>query len=81
MSVQIIDIECPECRATNWFNNGDVSDFTAPDVEAIRCWSCLHEFFTMEDNEEIEILYGQGVAPSEVIIEDGHRTASEAAKC
>jgi len=81
MTVQICDIKCPKCNQKNWVNTGDPSDVTAPDVEAVRCWSCLHEFFTLEDTEEIEIMYGQGVTPSEVIIEDGHRTASEAAKC
>ena len=33
---------CPECEAVNWFCNGDESDLTAVDIEAVKCRSCGH---------------------------------------
>ena len=59
MSVQLIDEPCPECGVTCWANNGDTNDLTAPDVDAMRCWKCGHEWLlegaedwtTLEDAE------------------------------
>ncbi len=31
---------CPRCNARNYADLGDMSDQTAPDVEAVKCWSC-----------------------------------------
>ena len=76
MSVSIYDIDCPKCSNKNWFNNGDESDLTACDVEAIRCWSCSHEFFTSDDPILIEVTFGDA-KPGDVLIEDGVQTAGE----
>lgn len=76
MSIQICDMKCPKCGSINWINNGDTDDITAPDVDAIRCWSCSHEYFTWDD---VKLMYGDDVQPCDTIIEDGKRTAAEAA--
>ena len=31
---------CPECEVINWFNNGDQSDLSYPDIESVQCRSC-----------------------------------------
>lgn len=28
---------CPECKASNWVNNGDIEDCSVSDVEGIKC--------------------------------------------
>lgn len=68
-------IDCPNCRNVNWFNNGDESDLTVPDVEAIRCWSCRHEFFTEDDPAVIELCFS-GTTPPESFIKDGQKLPS-----
>ena len=76
MSVAIYDLDCPECGHKNWFNNGDESDLTGCDVEAIRCWSCKHEFFTSDDSILIQVTFG-GAQPGDVMIEDGVQSPAE----
>lgn len=31
---------CPHCKIKNWLYLGDMSDCTAPDVQALRCFKC-----------------------------------------
>ena len=56
---------CPKCNADNWINNGDPSDQTVSDVEAIRCHSCGHEAMLDQDWTEDETIL------EDVYIEDG----------
>lgn len=50
---------CPECRSSNWINDGDPSDLTAMDVGGIKCWKCGHcwkldEFSEASDEDDFE---------------------------
>ena len=36
---------CPKCETHNWICNGDESDISGVDVEAIKCRKCDHIFF------------------------------------
>jgi len=45
---------CPFCNAVNWYCNGDESDLTVLDVEAVKCWSCKKTWSTENENEIIE---------------------------
>jgi len=48
---------CPQCEAINWVSNGDETDITAIDVEAIKCRQCGHIFMLgEEDNIMMEVL-------------------------
>lgn len=56
-------IRCPNCKASNWLNNGDISDLTSLDVEGLECWSCkqkrkLDENFNELDDYEEDHWYG-----------------------
>lgn len=65
MSYTICDIVCPSCGVKCWFNNGDIEDLTVPDVEAVRCWKCSHEFKTDEfDDTSIEDLLVEDTFPN-----------------
>lgn len=46
-------IECPHCGSRNWINRGDMSDMTAPDVEACKCWQCEKKFLLPGIEDEI----------------------------
>ena len=71
MSDHIYSVECPDCERTCWVNNGDVTDLTACDVEAVECpfceWKWLLEgcedWTTLEDAN----LYKAGKSPNEVV--------------
>lgn len=71
MSIHIYDVDCPQCGKACWVNNGDVDDQTVPDVEAVRCPWCLHEFAL--PGVEDETPFGR------LNLTDGHKTASDAA--
>jgi|TARA_Y100000310_G_scaffold277483_1_gene295254 hypothetical protein len=75
MPMELIDDECPKCGKINWVNNGDTSDLTVSDVEAIRCWSCRNEWFIGYD---MPGMYGEDVKPCDVMIEDGKKSPGEA---
>lgn len=52
---QILKEHCPRCQAVNYVSNGDTSDLTVPDVDAVRCHAC-GEVFLLEGWEEIACL-------------------------
>jgi len=43
--------QCPKCKTINWICNGDESDITGLDVEALKCRSCDHFFWLGEMDE------------------------------
>lgn len=45
---------CPECKANNWFDNGDPEDMTAFDITAVKCWKCNHVWRLSDDGTEID---------------------------
>jgi hypothetical protein len=52
---------CPQCKAPNWFCQGDLTDLTVCDVLGIACWSCNHTF-SLDGNilgEEIDFVPGK----------------------
>lgn len=40
---------CPSCEVPNWVCDGNPSDNTRPDIEAIKCWKCGHSWWTTDD--------------------------------
>jgi phage FluMu protein Com len=48
---------CPKCDTINWICNGDESDLTQEDVDAIKCRKCDHIFSLGEIDDWMEI-YG-----------------------
>ena len=73
MGMSLYQLDCPSCGIACWFNNGDESDLSAPDVEALRCWHC-HTVFSLDSlaecsDEEAEDLY----------VDDSYKSANEAA--
>lgn len=40
-----LKVNCPKCNENNWICNGDVSDITIPDIEAVSCWNCKKKFW------------------------------------
>lgn len=50
-----IEIEyCPECKAKNYVDLGDMMDQTAPDVSHFKCYKCKKEFMFAEIKEYLE---------------------------
>ena len=47
--MHLYDIDCTSCGIRCWINNGDITDQTVSDVEAVRCWNCHHEFIIDPD--------------------------------
>ena len=43
---------CPFCNKHNFWCNGDESDLTRPDVDAVTCWSCK-KVWLLEDNSMV----------------------------
>ncbi len=37
-------IVCPKCNQQNWYNNGDETDLTKTDVDAVKCINCEKMF-------------------------------------
>ena len=64
----IIGIDCPQCRKTIWVNNGDVSDLTVGDIDAIKCCFCNHEFYTDGCSDKVSNSY---------LIEDSFETPNK----
>ncbi len=73
--VTIHDVPCSHCGQRVWFNNGDESDLTAPDVEALACPYCMKMFWVSE--QDIDIRYGEDAVPEDYA-EKGHKTPNEA---
>ena len=44
---------CPFCGKRNWWCNGDESDLTQMDVEAVKCWNCKR-IWSLEDQGEVD---------------------------
>ncbi len=58
---QWIEENCPECKASNFVNNGDPEDLTRPDIEGIECHACGHKWAIVEESE-LELMYGEDYA-------------------
>lgn len=58
------EIDCPRCGARDFVNNGDESDQTVSDVEAVLCWGCGY-LFDWEGNP----------ATGDPCVGDGQKTA------
>lgn len=43
------EMSCPGCKAINWLCDGDTSDCTVPDIEALQCWNCQKKTWLNED--------------------------------
>ncbi len=71
-----IDSEyCSECNEQVWFDHGDIIDFTAPDVEAVRCPHCGHQFWIVGPELRVDPTCTD---PGEGLIVDGYKTPREA---
>ena len=71
--MHLYDINCPACGIRCWVNNGDITDQTITDVEAVRCWNCHHEFMvTLDDMDQERSI-------EDFLIEDTYQSASQAA--
>ncbi len=44
MSESIYDSICLNCGTKNYFSNGDETDLTTTDVEAVKCFKCNKEY-------------------------------------
>lgn len=62
-------IWCPRCEIPNWICNGDTSDMTVPDIEAIECFNCGKKFWI----DETQI----GMENYSHLLEDGETTLDE----
>ena len=51
---------CPDCDKTNWVCDGDPSDMSGVDIEAIKCWNCGAVFDCYEM-----------IKPDDTVAEDG----------
>ena len=58
--------DCPYCEAENFVYNGDESDITRWDVEAVECHKCSKKFWLGEPMDEADDIdeahYEEGVA-------------------
>lgn len=70
--------ECPKCHSFNWFSNGDMSDLTRPDLEALECWQCGHKFW-LDGAADVRETLGESLDVEEAsFIEKGAKTPNEA---
>lgn len=46
---------CPKCKKINMVNNGDETDLTKMDVEAVQCYNCNHKW-VLEGSEDFVTL-------------------------
>jgi hypothetical protein len=74
MSVTITSVDCPKCETCNWVNQGDASDMTAPDIEAVRCWQCGQSWWV---DDEYRDTHNEGDDPADYA-DDGLKTPNEA---
>lgn len=44
---------CPGCKKVNWFCAGDLTDMTAPDLEACECHAC-GKIYLLDDNDPLD---------------------------
>ena len=65
---------CDHCGAVNWYCQGDLSDCTGVDAEALRCHSCKNLNYFL-DPTELRDIHGEDLdnLPTEdvIYIEDG----------
>jgi hypothetical protein len=40
---------CPKCDKSNWINQGDITDTTVYEPDAVECHACSHKFLLDED--------------------------------
>ena len=66
---QLIGLLCPKCLKQVWINNGDPTDCTGFDVEAVCCAYCYH-IFPVDENEDVDL--------ENCYVEDSYRTPNEA---
>lgn len=45
---------CPSCEETNWICNGDESDLSGVDVEAVQCRKCGIQYLLSEPVEGLD---------------------------
>lgn len=50
-----IKVWCPECKAANWNCQGDLTDCTRMDAEALECHACSKKFWI--DSEWKDVYY------------------------
>jgi hypothetical protein len=62
---------CPYCKSQNWANNGDETDLTGWDVDALRCWSCKKEF-VLHDLDVVKVAGEDGLR-----VEDGLKNPAD----
>lgn len=55
---------CSECNIPNWVCDGDLSDLTKPDIEAIECWNCGHSWWTTDDTDWLD-MYPEDATPGD----------------
>jgi len=60
---------CPKCKKNNWICDGDVTDLTKADTDAIKCWSCGHDYWITEDPDWLQIAYGEDAKPEDASTE------------
>lgn len=44
-------IWCPKCKIPNWICDGDMSDLTDFNAEAVECFSCAHQWWRIDPTE------------------------------
>mgnify|MGYP001594293782 FL=1 len=47
---------CPYCKTKNWFCLGDLSDCTAPTIEAGQCFQCNKKFWLSAEMREESLM-------------------------
>lgn len=54
---------CPFCNKINFWSNGDESNLTDCDVEAVKCWNC-NKIWSLDDmslvKDEDLVFYADG---------------------
>ena len=71
--VRTIDVaycNCPKCGKRNYVYLGDMSDITAPDREAVRCWNCKTVGWLGEESRDMAVDMGYE-SIEEAYVEDG----------
>lgn len=65
----VYKMPCPGCSHLNFVSNGDESDVSGVDVQAVKCWSCKKVFPV----SELDLLFidGEDANPENWMVEDG----------
>ena len=58
MAFMWLELFCPNCKATNWVDNGDPEDMTVCDNEGYQCWKCKRIFTIRGEESEEPFLPG-----------------------